>query len=80
MRSIPFIDEVSAGLGIAAKTYLDDLSNEAGPIPEETRRKQKAKLPAMFAQVGNIEADLDLAFRTWDAVRTTSGARRWILY
>jgi len=59
---------VSAGLGIAAKTYLDELSNETEPIPEATRRAQKEKLPLMFAQAVDIEADVDLAFRTWDAV------------
>jgi Temperature dependent protein affecting M2 dsRNA replication len=67
--SLPFINEVSAGLGIAVKTYLDELSNEAEPIHPDTRAKQKEKLSAMFAQAADIEGDVDQAFRVWDAVR-----------
>ena len=63
---------MSAGLGIAAKTYLDELSNETEPIPEAARRAQKEKLPLMFAQAVDIEADVELAFRTWDAVNIAS--------
>lgn len=66
---LPFIDEVSAGLGIAVKTYLDELSNEAEPTSEEAKARQKEKLPRMFQQAVDIVADVVLAFKVWDAVR-----------
>lgn len=66
--SLPFIEEVSAGLGIAVKTYLDELSNEVEPTSEEAKNRQKEKLPRMFAQAVDIVGDVKLAFRVWDAV------------
>lgn len=69
---LPFIDEVSAGLGIAVKTYLDELSNEPEPTTEEAKQRQKEKLPKMFAQAVDIVADVALAFKVWDAVRSPS--------
>lgn len=68
--SLPFIEEVSAGLGIAVKTYLDELSNEVEPTNEEAKNRQKEKLPRMFAQAVDIVGDVKLAFRVWDAVST----------
>lgn len=65
---LPFIDEVSAGLGIAVKTYLDELSNESDPTSEEAKQRQKEKLPRMFAQAVDIVADVSLAFKVWDAM------------
>ncbi|KAH8144938.1 uncharacterized protein LAJ45_11059 [Morchella importuna] len=65
---LPFIDEVSAGLGIAVKTYLDELSNEPEPTTEEAKQRQKEKLPKMFAQAVDIVADVALAFKVWDAM------------
>lgn len=69
--SLPFIEEVSAGLGIAVKTYLDELSNEVEPTSEEAKNRQKEKLPRMFAQAVDIVGDVKLAFRVWDAVSTS---------
>lgn len=73
--SLPFIEEVSAGLGIAVKTYLDELSNEVEPTSEEAKNRQKEKLPRMFAQAVDIVGDVKLAFRVWDAVSTPKSPR-----
>ena len=66
--SLPFIEEVNAGLGIAVKTYLDELANDQDPTSKEAKEEQKRKLPEMFAQAYDINEDVARAFRLWDAV------------
>jgi len=66
--SLPFIEEVNAGLGIAVKTYLDELANDQDPTSKEAKEEQKRKLPEMFAQAYDINEDVARAFRLWDAM------------
>lgn len=59
---------MNAGLGIAVKTYLDELANEPNPTFQEAKDEQKRKLPEMFVQANDINEDVARAFRLWDAV------------
>ncbi|KAL7271158.1 hypothetical protein RUND412_006108 [Rhizina undulata] len=65
---LPFIDEVNAGLGIAVKTYLDELSSDVGPDFAAQKEIQKKNMPMMFAQAADVVDDLGLAFKVWDAI------------
>src|SRR4051812_40339658 len=49
-RRLPFTNEVNAALGIAVKTYLDELSNDANPLFPETKERVKDEIPRMFSQ------------------------------
>ncbi|KAK6363233.1 hypothetical protein TWF730_000676 [Orbilia blumenaviensis] len=68
--TIPFVEDTNAGLGIAVKTYLDELTNTEDPTSYETRlRIQKEQLiPQMFVQSVDVMADVGKAFRLWDAI------------
>ncbi|EWC48207.1 hypothetical protein DRE_02311 [Drechslerella stenobrocha 248] len=67
---IPFAEDINAGLGIAVKTYLDELTNTDDPTSVETRlRVQNEELiPQMFVQSVDVMADVSMAFRLWDAI------------
>ncbi|KAK6533577.1 hypothetical protein TWF694_002514 [Orbilia ellipsospora] len=68
--AIPFAEDINSGLGIAVKTYLDELTNTEDPTSYETRvRIQKEELiPQMFVQSVDVMADVNKAFRLWDAI------------
>jgi hypothetical protein len=66
---LPFIDEANACLGIAAKTYLDELCNEPEPTSDDVKSKHMEKLREMIPQAIDIIGDLELGFRVWDGVR-----------
>ncbi|KAJ6261863.1 hypothetical protein Dda_2662 [Drechslerella dactyloides] len=69
-RAVPFSEDINAGLGIAVKTYLDELTNTDDPTSYETRLRiqEEGLIPQMFAQSVDVLADVGKAFRLWDAV------------
>ncbi|KAF3930657.1 hypothetical protein ABW19_dt0206960 [Dactylella cylindrospora] len=69
---IPFVEDFNAGLGIAVKTYLDELTNTEDPTSYETRARiqEEGLIPQMFVQSVDVMADVNKAFRLWDAIMT----------
>ncbi|OGE58286.1 hypothetical protein PENARI_c001G05534 [Penicillium arizonense] len=65
---LPFIDDNDCGLGIAVRTYLDDLPLQANPTSPEARADVKAKGKEWFQHSESFTGNLDLAFKLWDAV------------
>jgi hypothetical protein len=65
---LPFIDEPNACLGIAAKTYLDELCSEAEPTSEASKMKHMDNLRNMIPQAVDVIGDLELGFKVWDGV------------
>ncbi|KAJ5607342.1 hypothetical protein N7537_003961 [Penicillium hordei] len=65
---LPFIDDNDCGLGIAVRTYLDDLPLQANPTSPEARADVKAKGKEWFQHSESFIGNLDLAFKLWDAV------------
>ncbi|KAJ5587375.1 XPG N-terminal [Penicillium hispanicum] len=65
---LPFIDDNDCGLGIAARTYLDDLPLQANPTSPEARAEVKSKGKEWFQHSESFTGNLDLAFKLWDAV------------
>ncbi|KAI9763500.1 MAG: hypothetical protein M1835_007801, partial [Candelina submexicana] len=66
---LPFIDDNDCALGIAVKSYLDELAVYDDPGSEAAKNAVKAKgttdwIPNSVDFVG----DLDRAFRLWDAI------------
>ena len=67
--SLPFIDDNDCGLGIAVKSYLDDLVSHGDPTSASAKEMAKAKGPGeWFVHSVDVNADIDTAFRLWDAV------------
>lgn len=67
---LPFIDDNDCGLGIAVRTYLDDLPLQANPTSPEARTEAKGKGKDWFQHSESFTGNLDTAFRLWDAVST----------
>ncbi|KAJ5433062.1 uncharacterized protein N7458_012218 [Penicillium daleae] len=65
---LPFIDDNDCGLGIAVRTYLDDLPLQANPTSPEARQEVKSKGKEWFQHSESFTGNLDLAFKLWDAV------------
>ncbi|KAJ5690222.1 hypothetical protein N7462_004614 [Penicillium macrosclerotiorum] len=65
---LPFIDDNDCGLGIAVRTYLDDLPLQANPTSPEARAEVKSKGKEWFQHSESFTGNLDLAFKLWDAV------------
>lgn len=65
---LPFIDDNNCGLGIAVRTYLDDLPLQADPTSVKAREEVKAKGKDWFQHCENFIGNLDIAFKLWDAV------------
>lgn len=65
---LPFIDDNDCGLGIAVRTYLDDLPLQANPTSPEARAEVKSKGKEWFQHSESFTNNLDLAFKLWDAV------------
>jgi Temperature dependent protein affecting M2 dsRNA replication len=65
---LPFIDENDCGLGIAVRTYLDDLLHQSNPTSPETRTEVKAKGKEWFQHSESFAGSLEVAFKLWDAV------------
>lgn len=65
---LPFIDDNDCGLGIAVRTYLDDLPLQADPTSPDARTEVKSKGKEWFQHSESFTGNLDLAFKLWDAV------------
>jgi len=64
-----YAEDINAGLGIAVKTYFDELATHTNPTSTDTRlTTQYQSLPNMLSQAENMVGDLDKIFRLWDAV------------
>ncbi|EEP80199.1 conserved hypothetical protein [Uncinocarpus reesii 1704] len=66
--SLPFIDDNDCGLGIAVRTYLDDLPQQNEPTSQTVRAEVKAKGKEWFQHSHSFEGNLGVAFQLWDAV------------
>ena len=68
---MPFIDDNDCGLGIAVKSYLDELATADSEtvvteaLKTEVKRKGQEE---WFPHSVDLASDLDKAFRLWDAV------------
>ncbi|KAI1945161.1 hypothetical protein LOZ57_004459 [Ophidiomyces ophidiicola] len=70
--SLPFIDDNDCGLGIAMRTYLDDLPQQTDPTSASVRAEVKAKGKDWFQHSHSFVENLDIACHLWDAVYTVS--------
>ena len=61
---------MNAGLGIAVKTYLDELASHPEPTSTEAKYRAQAEVSRMLCQAVDVVADMERAFRLWDAVCT----------
>lgn len=71
VNSLPFINDNDCGLGIAVRSYLDDLPTADDPTSPETRAEAKIKGSEWFQHTLDYPGNLDKAFRLWDAVSLT---------
>lgn len=65
---LPFVDDNDCGLGIAVRTYLDDLLYQPESSSPKTREEVRAKGKEWFQHSESFEDNLDAAFTLWDAV------------
>lgn len=65
---LPFINDNDCGLGIAVRTYLDDLPLQSDPTSSEARAEVKAKGKDWFQHSDSFSGNLDMAFKLFDAV------------
>lgn len=72
MSRLPFIDDNNCGLGIAVRTYLDDLPLQNDPTSPEARAEVKSKGKDWFQHSESFTGNLDMAFKLWDAVSNTT--------
>ncbi|OJJ37272.1 hypothetical protein ASPWEDRAFT_446958 [Aspergillus wentii DTO 134E9] len=75
---LPFIDDHDCGLGIAVRTYLDDLPLQANPTSPEARAEVKTKGKDWFQHSDSFTGNLDMAFKLWDAVSSSRRPSRYI--
>ncbi|THZ36588.1 hypothetical protein D6C87_09066 [Aureobasidium pullulans] len=67
--SLPFLNDVDCALGIAAKSYLDELSAQGEPTSETSREAVKIKgANEWFPHAKDFQGDLQRAFALWDSV------------
>ncbi|KAI9816836.1 MAG: hypothetical protein M1827_001481 [Pycnora praestabilis] len=66
---LPFLDDNDCGLGIAVKSYLDELAFQDEPTSDAAKDKIKTKgAQEWFPHSVDFAGDLAKAFRLWDAV------------
>ncbi|EAW17575.1 MKT1 family protein [Aspergillus fischeri NRRL 181] len=65
---LPFIDDNDCGLGIAVRTYLDDLPLQADSTSPEARLDVKSKGKDWFQHSDSFTSNLEKAFKLWDSV------------
>jgi hypothetical protein len=67
--SLPFLNDVDCALGIAVKSYLDELSTQSEPTAEASREAVKTKgANEWFPHATDFHGDLQRAFALWDSV------------
>ena len=74
LNSLPFIADNDCGLGIAVRTYLDDLPTQAEPTSPEVRAEVKVKAREWFQHSSDFANNLEMAFKLWDAVSVVDPA------
>ncbi len=72
--SLPFSEENNCALAIAVKTYFDELATKPNPTSVKARDEAKSKGSTWMDHCIDFVANLDIAFRLWDAV--SPGFRR----
>ncbi|KKK24520.1 XPG I-region protein [Aspergillus ochraceoroseus] len=65
---LPLIDDNDCGLGIAVRTYLDDLPLQPEPTSQDAREEVKSKGKDWFQHSDSFSGNLEVAFKLWDAV------------
>jgi hypothetical protein len=65
---MPFIEDNDCGLGIAVRTYLDDVPHEADELSPESCAAIKSKGKEWFQHSEDFTENLETAFTLWDAV------------
>jgi hypothetical protein len=71
--SLPFLSDVDCALGIAVKSYLDELSAQSEPTAEASREAVKTKgANEWFPHATDFQGDLQRAFALWDSVSCIS--------
>lgn len=69
---LPFIDDNDCALGIAAKSYLDELAARVDSTSDAAKKEVKKKgSEEWIPNSVDFTADLESAFRLWDAVSLT---------
>jgi hypothetical protein len=67
--SLPFLNDLDCALGIAVKSYLDELSAQSEPTTESSREAVKTKgANEWFPHATDFKGDLQRAFALWDSV------------
>ncbi|KAK9451977.1 temperature dependent protein affecting M2 dsRNA replication-domain-containing protein [Limtongia smithiae] len=66
--SLPYQCNPNCGLGIAMKTYLDELSGKPDSTDKEEQERMRAELRRQFAHSIDVVGDMNEAFRLWDAI------------
>lgn len=67
--SLPFLRDVDCALGIAVKSYLDELSAQNEPTSPNARESVKEKgANEWFPHAIDFQGDLHRAFALWDSV------------
>ena len=66
---LPFFSDVDCALGIAVKSYLDELSSSEDATSAQTREQIKTdNMSVWFPHAVDFSGDLQRAFKLWDAV------------
>ncbi|KAI9713517.1 MAG: hypothetical protein M1820_000899 [Bogoriella megaspora] len=66
---LPFLTDNDCGLGIAVKSYLDELVSKDDPTNPATKEEVREKGPKEWFPYGeDFDGDLARAFKLWDAV------------
>lgn len=65
---LPFLEENNCLLGLAVKTYFDELATKADPTSILIKEEAKSKGSNWIAHCIDFADNLDTAFKLWDAV------------
>lgn len=65
---LPFLEENNCLLGLAVKTYFDELATKADPASAPIKEEAKSKGSSWIAHCIDFADNIDTAFKLWDAV------------
>lgn len=65
---LPFLEENNCTLGLAVKTYFDELATKPDPTSVRIKDEAKSKGSNWIAHCIDFADNLDTAFKLWDAV------------
>ncbi|KAK9479965.1 temperature dependent protein affecting M2 dsRNA replication-domain-containing protein [Lipomyces japonicus] len=66
--TLPFATVASGGLGIAVKTYLEEVSVASDPTSNEEHKRAREYIKNEIEHAADVISDLERSFRLWDAV------------